>query len=150
MYGRYDALQGNATTLAGVLRTAGYETAGFLTRQLGLRRPFIIGAGLLMGFAAFGMFLSPNPLVIGISASSASIFEGAPGTNGRKIADLRGEIAALKGAAGGGTGTLSVHRTARSLDPGGLHGHSGLSAVHRSRAAASPAASRRSKKSSSN
>lgn len=42
--------------------------AGILTKQLGLRRPFIIGAGVVMGFAAFGMFLSANPLVITVAA----------------------------------------------------------------------------------
>lgn len=60
-----------ASYYTGLFNLIGIPTAiivGFLTKKLGLRRPFIIGAGLLMGFAAFGMFLSPNPLVIGVSA----------------------------------------------------------------------------------
>ncbi|HEY9721774.1 MAG TPA: MFS transporter [Oscillatoriaceae cyanobacterium] len=42
--------------------------AGYLTRRLGLRRPFILGAGVLMGFAAFGMFLFNQPAVILLAA----------------------------------------------------------------------------------
>ena len=60
-----------ASQYTGLFNLVGIPTAiaaGFLTKQLGLRRPFIIGAGVLMGFAAFGMFLSPNPVVITISA----------------------------------------------------------------------------------
>ncbi len=60
-----------AAQYTGLFNLVGIPTAiaaGFLTKKLGLRRPFIIGAGVLMGFAAFGMFLSPNPIVITISA----------------------------------------------------------------------------------
>jgi cyanate permease len=60
-----------ASQYTGLFNLVGIPTAiaaGFLTKKLGLRRPFIIGAGLLMGFAAFGMFLSSNPAVILVSA----------------------------------------------------------------------------------
>jgi cyanate permease len=43
-------------------------TAGFLTKKLGVRRPFIIGSGIVMGFAAFGMFLAPSPAYITVAA----------------------------------------------------------------------------------
>ncbi len=65
-----------ASQFTGLFNLVGIPTAiiaGILTKQLGLRRPFIIGAGVVMGFAAFGMFLTPNPLFITIAA----IFLGA-------------------------------------------------------------------------
>lgn len=60
-----------ASQVTGLFNLVGIPTAiafGFLTRKLGLRRPFIIGAGLLMGFAAFGMFAVHQPAVILTSA----------------------------------------------------------------------------------
>lgn len=60
-----------AAQYTGMFNLIGIPTAilaGFLTQWLGLRRPFIIGAGVLIGFAAFGMFLFNNPLIILVSA----------------------------------------------------------------------------------
>lgn len=68
-----------ASQFTGLFNLVGIPTAiiaGILTKQLGLRRPFIIGAGIVMGFAAFGMFLSPNPAFITVAAIllGASLF----------------------------------------------------------------------------
>jgi CP family cyanate transporter-like MFS transporter len=60
-----------ASQFTGLFNMVGIPTAivaGILTKQLGLRRPFIIGAGVIMGFAGFGMFLTPNPLLITVAA----------------------------------------------------------------------------------
>lgn len=56
-----------AAGYTGLFNLVGIPTAivaGLLTRRLGLRRPFIIGAGVLMAASAFGMFLSANPAVL--------------------------------------------------------------------------------------
>ena len=60
-----------ASQFTGLFNLVGIPSAiiaGILTKQLGLRRPFIIASGVVMGFAGFGMFLSPNPLVITVAA----------------------------------------------------------------------------------
>ncbi len=60
-----------ASQFTGLFNLVGIPTAivaGLLTKQLGLRRPFIIGAGVVMGFAGFGMFLTPNPVFITVAA----------------------------------------------------------------------------------
>ncbi len=60
-----------ASRYTGLFNLVGIPAAvagGFLTRWIGLRRPFIIGAGLVLGFAAFGMFSINRPEVILISA----------------------------------------------------------------------------------
>jgi cyanate permease len=60
-----------ASQFTGLFNMVGIPTAivaGILTKQLGLRRPFIIGAGVIMGFAGFGMFLTPNPVLITVAA----------------------------------------------------------------------------------
>jgi cyanate permease len=65
-----------ASGYTGLFKLVGIPTAiaaGFLTQKLGIRRPFIIGAGLMMGAAAFAMFLSPNPAVITVAAVALGI-----------------------------------------------------------------------------
>lgn len=65
-----------ASQYTGLFNLIGIPTAiaaGFLTSKLGLRRPFIIGAGLLMGVAACGMFLVNHPLVIMLAAVALGI-----------------------------------------------------------------------------
>ncbi|MBO9541609.1 MFS transporter [bacterium] len=60
-----------ASQYTGLFNLVGIPTAiiaGILTKQLGLRRPFIIGAGMLMGFAGFGMFLFNQPALLMLSA----------------------------------------------------------------------------------
>lgn len=60
-----------ASQYTGLFNLVGIPTAivaGILTKQLGLRRPFIIGAGGLMGFAGFGMFLFNQPALLMVSA----------------------------------------------------------------------------------
>ncbi|MNX31303.1 putative sulfoacetate transporter SauU [compost metagenome] len=68
-----------ASQFTGLFNLVGIPSAivaGILTKHFGLRRPFIIGAGVVMGFAAFGMFLSPNPVLITVAAIllGASLF----------------------------------------------------------------------------
>jgi sugar phosphate permease len=65
-----------ASQYTGLFNLVGIPTAiacGFLTQKLGLRRPFIIGAGVLMGFAGFGMFLFNSPVLITIAAVALGI-----------------------------------------------------------------------------
>jgi CP family cyanate transporter-like MFS transporter len=65
-----------ASQYTGLFNLVGIPTAiaaGFLTKKLGLRRPFIIGAGVLMGFAAFGMFSFNHPVVLLVSAVGLGI-----------------------------------------------------------------------------
>lgn len=60
-----------ASQATGLFNLIGIPTAiaaGVLTKQLGLRRPFIIASGLLMGVAGFGMILVNHPAVILASA----------------------------------------------------------------------------------
>lgn len=67
----FSMTKASAAQYTGMFNLIGIPTAilaGYLTQQLGLRRPFIIGAGALIGFAAFGMFLFNNPLIILASA----------------------------------------------------------------------------------
>lgn len=56
---------------SGIVNLAGIPSAivcGYLTKKLGVRRPFLIVGGLVTGTVAFGMFLSSSPVVIMISA----------------------------------------------------------------------------------
>ncbi len=56
---------------SGIVNLAGIPSAiicGYLTKKLGVRRPFLIVGGLLTGTVAFGMFLSSSPVVIMVSA----------------------------------------------------------------------------------
>lgn len=72
----YHMSKAAASSYTGLFNLVGIPSAiafGFLTRAAGLRRPFIIAAGLVMGVAAFGMFLSPNPAVITLSAVALGI-----------------------------------------------------------------------------
>lgn len=60
-----------ASHFTGLFNVVGIPTAvaaGFLTRQLGLRRPLIIAAGVVMGFAACGMFMLNRSSLILIAA----------------------------------------------------------------------------------
>lgn len=60
-----------AAQYTGMFNLIGIPTAilsGIATKQLGLRKPFILVAGVLIGFAALGMFLVNNPVVILASA----------------------------------------------------------------------------------
>ncbi|HEY9855704.1 MAG TPA: MFS transporter [Stenomitos sp.] len=47
--------------------------AGILTKQFGIRRPFIIASGLLMGFAGFGMFLFNQPALLLVAAFALGV-----------------------------------------------------------------------------
>lgn len=65
-----------ASQYTGLFNLVGIPTAivaGILTQKLGLRRPFIIGAGALMGFAGFGMFLFSHPALIMVAAVALGI-----------------------------------------------------------------------------
>lgn len=65
-----------ASQYTGLFNLVGIPTAiaaGFLTQKLGLRRPFIIGAGVLMGFAGFGMVLFKSPALIMLAAVALGI-----------------------------------------------------------------------------
>ena len=56
---------------SGIVNLAGIPSAiicGYLTKKLGVRRPFLIVGGLVTGTVAFGMFLSSSPVVIMVSA----------------------------------------------------------------------------------
>ena len=60
-----------AARYSGIVNLAGIPSAivcGYLTKTLGVRRPFLIVGGLVTGTVAFGMFLSGNPAVIMASA----------------------------------------------------------------------------------
>ncbi len=60
-----------AAQYTGMFNLIGIPTAilsGIMTKQLGLRKPFILVAGVLIGFAAFGMFVFNHPMVILASA----------------------------------------------------------------------------------
>ncbi|MBV8062951.1 MAG: MFS transporter, partial [Nevskia sp.] len=68
VYGMDKATASHYTGLFNLIGIPTAIAAGFLTKQLGRRRPFIIGAGLLLGVAAAGMFLVNRPAVIMVSA----------------------------------------------------------------------------------
>ena len=56
---------------SGIVNLAGIPSeivCGYLTKKLGVRRPFLIVGGLVTGTVAFGMFLSSSPVVIMVSA----------------------------------------------------------------------------------
>lgn len=56
---------------SGIVNLAGLPSAilcGYLTKKLGVRRPFLIVGGLVTGSVAFGMFLVNSPAVIMVSA----------------------------------------------------------------------------------
>jgi cyanate permease len=46
---------------------------GLLAQRTGLRRPFLISGGVLSGIAAFGVFLTPDPAVIVVSALALGV-----------------------------------------------------------------------------
>jgi CP family cyanate transporter-like MFS transporter len=67
----YHMTKAAASQYTGLFNLVGIPSAiaaGFLTRSLGLRRPFIIASGIGMGIAAFGMFLAPTPPLLLASA----------------------------------------------------------------------------------
>lgn len=71
-----------ASQFTGLFNLVGIPAAigsGILTSRLGLRRPFLIVAGIFIGFAAFGMFLTSDPTLITVSAICLGIclFAGA-------------------------------------------------------------------------
>lgn len=96
-----------ASGLTGVFNLVGIPTAvmgGMLTSKLGLRRPLVIGAGLLMTPAALGMVLSP---VAGLRFASAVLLGVAfflyvsplftipmelPGSSAGKVALINGVV----------------------------------------------------------
>ena len=60
-----------ASQYSGVVNLAGIPSAifcGYLTQRLGVRRPFLLVGGAVVGTVAFGMFLVDSPAVIMISA----------------------------------------------------------------------------------
>lgn len=71
-----------AAQYTGLFNLVGIPAAvagGWATRRIGLRRPFLLVAGTLIGFAAFGMFLTNHPAVLLASAVvlGACLFVGA-------------------------------------------------------------------------
>ncbi|MBM3267455.1 MAG: MFS transporter [Candidatus Sericytochromatia bacterium] len=65
-----------ASQFTGLFNLVGIPTAiaaGLLTQKLGVRRPFIIGAGFLMVASAFGMILFRHPALIMLSAVGLGI-----------------------------------------------------------------------------
>jgi CP family cyanate transporter-like MFS transporter len=60
-----------ASQLTGLANMVGIPSAiigGLLTQKTGVRKPFILASGLLTGFAAFGLFLTHNLMLLSISA----------------------------------------------------------------------------------
>lgn len=60
-----------AAQYSGIVNLAGLPSAivcGYLTQRLGVRRPFLIVGGLVVGTASFGMYLFPSPAIIMASA----------------------------------------------------------------------------------
>jgi cyanate permease len=72
-YGMTRAMAANYTGLFNLVGIPTAILAGFASQRLGLRRPFIIGAGGLMGLAAFGMILSPDPITLTIAAIALGV-----------------------------------------------------------------------------
>lgn len=72
-YGMTKAAASGYTAIFNLVGIPTAIVAGLLTKQLGLRRPFIIGAGLLMGFAGLGLTLFAQPLLITISAVALGV-----------------------------------------------------------------------------
>lgn len=72
----YHMTKGAAASYTGLFNLVGIPTAiafGFLTRAAGVRRPFIIGAGLLMAVSALGMIFAGTPALITVSAVGLGI-----------------------------------------------------------------------------
>jgi cyanate permease len=73
-----------ASRYTGLFNLVGIPAAvlgGVLTRRLGLRRPFLIGAGLAVGFGALGMILFREPALLRASAillGTAFFIAGSP------------------------------------------------------------------------
>jgi cyanate permease len=65
-----------ASNYTGLFNLVGIPTAivaGIASQRLGVRRPFIVGAGALMGLAAFGMILSPSPILLTVAAIALGV-----------------------------------------------------------------------------
>jgi cyanate permease len=65
-----------ASNYTGLFNLVGIPTAimaGIASQRLGVRRPFIVGAGALMGLAAFGMILSPDPILLTVAAIALGV-----------------------------------------------------------------------------
>ncbi len=72
----YGMTKAAASQFTGLFNLIGIPTAiaaGLLTQKLGVRRPFIIGAGFLMVVSAFGMIAFSHPALIMISAIGLGI-----------------------------------------------------------------------------
>ena len=73
-----------ASRYTGLVNLVGIPAAivgGVLTRRLGLRRPFLLGAGVAVGFGALGMLLLGDPALLRVSAvvlGTAFFIAGAP------------------------------------------------------------------------
>lgn len=67
-YGMTKAAASNYTAIFNLVGIPTAIAAGVLTKQLGLRRPFIIGAGVLMGLSSLGLIYLSSPALITISA----------------------------------------------------------------------------------
>lgn len=72
-YGMTKAAASNYTAIFNLVGIPTAIVAGILTKQLGLRRPFIIGAGLLMGFCGLGLTYLSQPALITLSAVGLGI-----------------------------------------------------------------------------
>jgi cyanate permease len=60
-----------AARYSGIVNLAGIPSAivsGYLTKELGVRRPFLLVGGAITGVVAFGMFLFSSPAIIMASA----------------------------------------------------------------------------------
>lgn len=73
VFGLSPAAAARATGLFNLVGIPSAILGGVLTARLGRRRPFLIGAGLLVSAAAFGMFLHPSPLLITASAIALGV-----------------------------------------------------------------------------
>jgi cyanate permease len=73
-----------AARYTGLFNLVGIPAAiagGVLTRRVGLRRPFLIGAGLLVGMGALGMILGRQPAVLlgsAVALGTAFFIGGSP------------------------------------------------------------------------
>jgi len=73
-----------ASRYTGLFNLVGIPAAvlgGVLTRRVGLRRPFLVGAGVAIGFGALGMILFRDPQLLRISAlvlGTAFFIAGSP------------------------------------------------------------------------
>ena len=103
-FGMGKAMASQYTGLFNLIGIPSAIAGGLLTKKIGLRRPFLIGAGAVIGFAGFGMFTFNNPTVILVSAvllgisffiGTSPLFTAAmelPGITARHIALMMGTV----------------------------------------------------------